>query len=105
MSPALSRAAWVRIIPFAAFMLLLAARGTVPGDGSWGFDPRWIYAITVVIVGGLLAALSREYGELARQTGLGEAFVGSLFIAITTSLPEIAVSLAAVRAVVADDTA
>lgn len=68
MSPALSRAAWVRIIPFAAFMLLLAARGTVPGDGSWGFDPRWIYAITVVIVGGLLAALSREYGELARQT-------------------------------------
>ncbi len=68
MSPALSRAAWVRIIPFAAFMLLLAARGAVPGDGSWGFDPRWIYAITVVIVGGLLAALSREYGELARQT-------------------------------------
>jgi cation:H+ antiporter len=35
--------------------------------------------------------------ELARQTGLGEAFVGSLFIAITTSLPEIVVSLAAVR--------
>ncbi len=31
------------------------------------------------------------------QTGLGEAFVGSLFIAITTSLPEIVVSLAAVR--------
>jgi cation:H+ antiporter len=28
---------------------------------------------------------------------LGEAFVGSLFIAITTSLPEIVVSLAAVR--------
>ena len=39
--------------------------------------------------------LSRS--ELARQTGLGEAFVGSLFIAITTSLPEIVVSLAAVR--------
>jgi cation:H+ antiporter len=35
--------------------------------------------------------------ELARQTGLGEAFVGSLFVAITTSLPEIVVSLAAVR--------
>ena len=35
--------------------------------------------------------------ELARQTGLGQAFVGSLFIAITTSLPEIVVSLAAVR--------
>jgi cation:H+ antiporter len=35
--------------------------------------------------------------ELAQQTGLGEAFVGSLFVAITTSLPEIVVSLAAVR--------
>jgi cation:H+ antiporter len=35
--------------------------------------------------------------ELARQTGLGDAFVGSLFVAITTSLPEIAVSIAAVR--------
>lgn len=41
--------------------------------------------------------LPRIGAELARQTGLGEAFVGSLFIAITTSLPEIAVSLAAVR--------
>jgi len=35
--------------------------------------------------------------SLARETGLGEAFVGSLFIAITTSLPEIVVSIAAVR--------
>lgn len=35
--------------------------------------------------------------SLARQTGLGEAFVGSLLIAITTSLPEIVVSIAAVR--------
>ena len=35
--------------------------------------------------------------DLARQTGLGEAFVGTLFIAISTSLPEIVVSLAAVR--------
>jgi cation:H+ antiporter len=35
--------------------------------------------------------------ELARETGLGETFVGSLLIAITTSLPEVAVSLAAVR--------
>ena len=31
------------------------------------------------------------------NTGLGEAFVGRVFIAVTTSLPEIVVSLAAVR--------
>jgi cation:H+ antiporter len=41
--------------------------------------------------------LPRLGAELARQTGLGEAFVGSLFIALTTTLPEIVVSLAAVR--------
>jgi cation:H+ antiporter len=41
--------------------------------------------------------LPRLGADLARQTGLGEAFVGSLFVAITTSLPEIVVSLAAVR--------
>jgi cation:H+ antiporter len=41
--------------------------------------------------------LPRLGADLARQTGLGQAFVGSLFVAITTSLPEIVVSLAAVR--------
>ena len=49
-------------------MVLLALRGLAPGDASWGFDPRWIYAITVVVVGGLLAWYWREYGELVRQT-------------------------------------
>jgi len=49
-------------------MLLLAARGAVPADGSWGIDPRWIYGITVLLVGGLLAWFWREYGELVAQT-------------------------------------
>lgn len=35
--------------------------------------------------------------RLAAETGLGEAFVGNIFIALTTSLPEIVVSVAAVR--------
>jgi CAAX prenyl protease-like protein len=64
----LSRAAVARIVPFAAFMVLLAARGAVPVDGSWGIDPRWIYGITVLVVGGLLAYFWREYGELVTQT-------------------------------------
>ncbi len=63
----LSRAARVRVIPFAVFMGLLALRGGVPADGSWGIDPRWIYGITVVAVGSLLAAWWREYGELSWQ--------------------------------------
>ncbi len=55
------------------------------------------YGLAAVAVVGAALWLPRLGAELARQTGLGEAFVGSLFIAITTSLPEIVVSLSAVR--------
>ena len=55
------------------------------------------YSLAAVAVVGAALWLPQLGAELARQTGLGEAFVGSLFIAITTSLPEIVVSLAAVR--------
>jgi hypothetical protein len=66
--PSIGRPALVRIVPFAVFMLLLALRGQAPADGSWGFDPRWLYGVTVAVVGGLLLAWQREYGELSRQT-------------------------------------
>ena len=55
------------------------------------------YSIAAALVIGAALWLPPLGAALARQTGLGEAFVGSLFIAITTSLPEIVVSLAAVR--------
>lgn len=61
----LSRAALLRIAPFALFMLLLVLRGSLPGDGSSAFDPRWVYALTVLLVGGVLLWFWREYGELA----------------------------------------
>jgi len=64
----MSRAARVRAWPFLAFMALLALRGWVPADGSWGFDPRWIYAVTVVVVGSMLLIWRRDYTELALQT-------------------------------------
>ncbi len=62
----LSRAAWLRLLPFAAFMGLLALRGLAPTDNSWGFDTRWLYAANLVVVGGMLALWWRDYGELAR---------------------------------------
>ena len=34
---------------------------------------------------------------IARETGLGESFVGASFLAFSTSLPELATALAAVR--------
>jgi hypothetical protein len=64
----LSRDAWLRIAPFALFMALLALRGAAPTDSSWGLDPQWLYAASVLGCGALLAWWWREYGELARQT-------------------------------------
>jgi cation:H+ antiporter len=55
------------------------------------------YTVAAVIVIAAALWLPRLAGELARQTGLGDAFVGNLFVAVTTSLPEIVVSIAAVR--------
>ena len=73
----LSRAAAVRIAPFALFMALLALRAAVPADGSWGLDPRWLYGLTVLLVGALLLQFWRDYGELTRQTwpGASEALL------------------------------
>jgi cation:H+ antiporter len=55
------------------------------------------YAMAAVVVVGAALWLPRLGAALADETGLGQAFVGSLFLAITTSLPEIVVSLSAVR--------
>lgn len=49
----------------------------------------------VVVIAALI--LPRLAEEIARQTGLDQSFVGTLFVAVTTSLPEVAVSIAAVR--------
>ena len=62
-----SRAALVRTLPFALFIALFALRGAMPVDGSWGMDPRWVYGVAVLLVGGLLLWFGREYGELVAQ--------------------------------------
>ncbi len=67
MSLSLSRAAMLRIAPFALFMALLFVRGMLSEDGSSGIDPRWIYGVTVLAVGALLLWFRREYGELSAQ--------------------------------------
>jgi CAAX prenyl protease-like protein len=64
----LNRAALARTIPFAAFIVLLALRGSLPTEGVAGLDPRWVYGLTVLVVGGLLVWFWREYGELVAQT-------------------------------------
>jgi cation:H+ antiporter len=55
------------------------------------------YSINALVV--IIAAVSLpKIGEgLATTTGLGQTFVGNIFIAISTSLPEVVVSMAAVK--------
>jgi cation:H+ antiporter len=53
-----------------------------------------VAAAIVVLAATLLPGLA---SRIAEQTGMSQALVGNFFVGITTSLPEIAVSLAAVR--------
>ena len=51
-------------------------------------------ALIVIVAGAWLAYLG---DQIAATTGLSSSFVGNLFLAVSTSLPEIAASLAAIR--------
>ncbi|HRI18356.1 MAG TPA: CAAX prenyl protease-related protein [Burkholderiaceae bacterium] len=69
------RSAFARCAPFALFMALLALRGAVP---EAGLDARWIYGVSLIATGSLLAFFWREYGELARANlpSMSDALLG-----------------------------
>jgi cation:H+ antiporter len=55
------------------------------------------YALNALVVIGAAIFLPRIGTGIAEQTGLGQSFVGNIFIAITTSLPEVVVCIAALK--------
>jgi cation:H+ antiporter len=55
------------------------------------------YGLNAAAVVGAAIFLPGIGTGIAAQTGLGQSFVGSILIAVTTSLPEVVVSVAAVR--------
>ncbi len=55
------------------------------------------YAAAALVVVTAAVFLPEAGAAIAADTGMDQGFVGALFIAIATSLPEVAVSLAAVR--------
>lgn len=63
-------AALARCLPFVLFMALLMLRGALPTDGTSPIDPRWVYGITVLVVGASLAFFWRKYTELHKGTWL-----------------------------------
>jgi cation:H+ antiporter len=56
---------------------------------------RYVFFALIIIITALALPYFAEH--IAESTGLGKSFVGTLFLAVSTSLPEIAVSLAAIR--------
>jgi cation:H+ antiporter len=53
-----------------------------------------VNSVILVIAASLLPAVAEQFAQV---TGLQESFVGSVFVAASTSLPEVVVSVAAVR--------
>ncbi|NTW65705.1 MAG: sodium:calcium antiporter [Nitrospirae bacterium] len=60
------------------------------------------YTVNALIIIGASAWLPFIGDLLAEETGLGRSFVGSILIAMTTSLPELVISISALRIVAAD---
>ena len=66
-----------------------------------GVDPRSLrtavrrYAVSAAFVIGAGAVLPRIAVEIARQMGWSNTFVGTIFVAFATSVPEVAVSITA----------
>jgi cation:H+ antiporter len=62
---------------------------------TWAVWRAGIAGVTIIIAGYLL---SRTGDALAEQSGLGESFIGSVLVALSTSLPEVSTVVSAVRA-------
>lgn len=56
-----------------------------------------LYGLNALVLVAAATALPALGQQLAAATGLGEGFVGTLFVAMATSLPEVVVTIAAAR--------
>jgi cation:H+ antiporter len=70
-------------------------------EGSYALPPIWQSAVLFVTAAAVLFVtgprLAHVAGALAEETGLGGTFVGTTLVAVSTSLPELAATITAVR--------
>lgn len=64
-----------RLLPFAAFMAVLALRSLLPEQSAGGLDLRWLYALQAGLAALLLALWWREFSELASRPGVRDALL------------------------------
>lgn len=69
-------------------------------SGGSALAPRFITAATLVTAAGVWLPFLAV--DIARTTGWSRSFVGSLFVALTTSLPELVLTIAALRLAAVD---
>jgi cation:H+ antiporter len=62
---------------------------------NWAVTRATIAGVVIVVAG---YVLSRSADAIAEATGLGHSFVGAVFVAIATSLPEVSTVFSAMRA-------
>ena len=70
-----------------------AGQGSAPGLKG----PLLLYGVSVAVIVAAGLGLASSGEQIAELTGWGSSFVGSLFVAMSTSLPEVATSFAALR--------
>jgi CAAX prenyl protease-like protein len=63
-APMFSRAAWVRILPFAAYLFFIVAGDVLERLGVAAAVLVWLYPLKIAIVALLLALFWRQYAEL-----------------------------------------
>jgi cation:H+ antiporter len=114
---------WVGIEPIVIVVAYVAAARWMsrsPGEGrrqrdvtgeiiaptGWGKEAAGrhslrfqfgVFALATVVILLMAPILTISAEGIAHETGIGQTFVGALMLAITTSLPELVASLAAVR--------
>jgi len=63
--PMFNRAAWLRILPFAAYLAFIVIGDLLARAGMSADALRWLYPVKIAVVVALLAAGWRHYRELA----------------------------------------
>lgn len=81
--------------PESALDMKDAYRQKFKGVSNKSVSLRFLLAATGVLVCGSLVAMSGEV--IAEQSGLGQGFVGAVFVAFATSLPEVSTTYSAIR--------
>lgn len=79
-APMFKRAAWIRILPFAAYLLFIVAQDVLERLGVAPATLRWLYPARIAVVAALLALFWRRFHELASRRLSSAAILAALAV-------------------------